>query len=216
MKGIILDRDLKFVRDINGTYKNGLFKWNDGNFINKIEKTASADFSERLVFADKKAIILVFDGKDYHQLKIEQAKQKYGEFTSMKYKEFIVYLKLGKLTLSSDINTDKSFSDLNRDYKIANLTKKLMLTQPKDFVKTFVEFMFFATAIASVLANWYLVNQSASINKPILTTLNATQNAYLVNQKIQLNQTQTLINLVKNLQHSVATSSYNTSLPTAP
>jgi hypothetical protein len=213
-----------FQRDIDGTYEHGVLKWTDKGLtipiinisLNNIEKSAVAEFDDKISLKDSNVILLAYDGKDYRQLKVSAIKALTPtEISQMTYKDFKHFLINSVLVLSGEINTAMSSDDMLRDIKIGQLVKKSMIKEPKDSLKTIMEFLFFAMIVINLIAIWYLLNESAHTNAPTLKAINATlNNVCYKNEQIQINQTATLTTLVRSLTNKPLI--INTSLPSAP
>lgn len=220
MKAIILDMDMVFLRELDGKSENGIYIWLDERkripYLNwefgGVEKTAPVSFNDRVALTDCNVIIYLFDGKDYHQAKIHELKEKYPQISYMNYSQFIKYLKGSRLVLEPSKVDDKSYKDYDRDKKLLALTKKAMLTRPSDTLKTIMNILFIIVALISVFATWWNANNSASSSKPTLESINQSNSNFNLFYKADLNRTALIYSYIQSHCGGI---SYN-SLPTTP
>lgn len=208
MKAIILDTDLRYVREVSGVYGAGIFKWSDGNILSHEDKVTTAIFAGRIVLKGNLNVMLLrYDGKDYKQLMIKElvGEEKF-DFSTMKYNEFSTFIKrlsqLKKLTLAGASDADKAlaYSDFIRDQKIGRLTKENALTRPVDRFKSILDFLHFALIIVAVISIWYMTSSNTATNAPLLKQNNQSLTLCQQNTRVMINVSSACIRALGNIK----------------
>ena len=180
----VFNKNGTLYRKIKGNYDNGLFIYYDNpGILNKGEPhKIPLNYNDTYLGIDKKNRVAfgLYNGKDINQTTIEN-------------------------TIKTEENT--KFIDFQKDFKVLDLTKKRMLTEPRNSMKSIIEFLTFAIIIFSLIGLYLEVSHFSSVLNPIIQTQNKTLNLISSQYKIEANQTSTLINIIKNIP------STNTTIP---
>lgn len=171
---------------LTGIYANGVFNYEltSGLFgMHKDPKTLPIDGTQTILSPKGQETAYVwFDGKTYTQIDINSEEK---------------------------TNTDTAFKDLVRDIKIMELTKRAMITTPKNTFKELLELIALAVIIVGVIGMFIMANDAKSSVAPTVKAINATlaQNQVLI--RTYANQSQQLV--AQNKEILALLNSYNKS-----
>lgn len=76
MKVIVLDKNLRKLREHNGEMKNGVFCYKEGGILGFFgkDKSMPLDYEHTIDIGNGKQGMVWFDGKDYHQIPLNKEK----------------------------------------------------------------------------------------------------------------------------------------------